>query len=118
MLEQTVTVLEIKGTVALVEYLLGAAVQRVYVPVSACTDRGDGTVVPLEVLDQGIPYGEQWELLPLGTVGAETIGAELRRRGIWTAADLRRNINGARAALQSAYQRDLQILLDVLRTAQ
>lgn len=117
-MNQKVTVLKTQDNVVLVEYLLGAQLLRVYIPVAALQTQAEGTYCALTVLEQGIPFGELWELLPLGNVGAEAVAYELRRRGIWTTSDLLANLNQARAALQSAYQRDFQTLLDVLRSAQ
>lgn len=65
----------------------------------------------LATLDAGISEGLPWEELLTLRVTPERVAAELRRRGIWTAGDLRRNPNAAIAALQAAYALDVQTLL-------
>ena len=112
---EPVTILADQGEVALVEYIRAGLPYRVYLPMVLLEHTADGVYGSLENLNRGMPYGEPWETLPIGNVGAETIAGELRRRGIWTAQDLRANLQHARAALQSAYLRDYQILLDRLR---
>lgn len=106
-----IRVIETRGLTALVEWDDGAGVHRAYVP----TDRIENAAADYETLAAGIPFGEAWETLPLGNVGAEQIAQALRARGIWTAEDAQ-NVNRVRAALVDAYSADLQIILNSLRT--
>jgi len=96
-----------KGQAALVEYLEGGALRRCVVPLSLLSD---DEVAP-EALERGLPYGLPWEeLLRLATT-PEAVAQELRRRGIWTLADLRACPQAAVGALQSCYGVDRAALL-------
>lgn len=106
-----IRVIEHRGAAALVEWQTGDGAQRAYVPVTEITENAISEQVAL----QGITYGMPWELLPLGVAGPELVAAELRRRGIWTAADVRQNVAAVRAALSSVYAQDLKIILDATR---
>lgn len=61
---------------------------------------------------EGLQHGESWaKLLPNPSVTPETIDRELKRRGIWTIADLQARPDVARNCLQRAYGVDLGALL-------
>ncbi len=64
-----------------------------------------------EVLALGIPQGAPWEEIVSLNATPAALAAALRRRGIWDVADLRRNTDGARSALQEVYGLDLAALL-------
>jgi hypothetical protein len=91
-----IRVTETKGQSALVEWLDGKDRKRVFVP----ADQVEGDKVEDAVLDAGVPYGVPWrEFVDLSGVTPETIERELRRRGIWTAADMERNTVGVSKAI-------------------
>lgn len=111
-----VLILDTRGDAALAEWRDASGVHRAYVPLAALSDLAAGVAqAEYETLAAGIPYGEPWELLPIGRVGADRIARELRERGLWSREDLRRDLAGARAALQAAYGEDLKILIDATR---
>jgi len=61
---------------------------------------------------EGFPHGEDWtEFIPEPSVTPELIDRELKRRGIWTIADLQARPEVARHCLQRAYGLDLATLL-------
>ena len=72
----------------------------------------------------GVPVGvEMVEPLVAAGMPRETairLQIELRRRGIWTAADLRRRRIGDEvfAALQSAYKTDVAAILNLIATSE
>ena len=78
-----------KDESALVEWEAEGDLCRAYVPASKVeADRCDE-----DTLAAGIPYGVPWEdLIDLSALTPESIGVRLRRREIWTAADVERNI--------------------------
>lgn len=86
-----------KGKVALVEH----EGQRRIVPIKEANN--------LEAFAMGMPWGVPWEEVKL-RANPDVLAAELRRRGIWTANDLRANPNVALAAIQSSYGVDLSAL--------
>ena len=86
-----------KGKVALVEH----EGQRRIVPLGEASNP--------EAFEMGMPWGVPWEEVEL-KASSDTLAAGLRRRGIWTANDLRANPGGALAAIQSAYGVDLTAL--------
>lgn len=106
-----ITIIEQKGSSALVEWTWNNTLQRAFIPVQ---EIHDGERVDTAVLDAGIPYGEAWQELPVGRIGAERVADALRRHGIWTKADAR-NVGRVRAALAEAYARDLEIVLNATR---
>ena len=61
-------------------------------------------------LAMAIPYGLPWEDIVALAATPEIIAHELRRRGIWTAEDLRDSGGAAMGAIQSAYGLDLSML--------
>jgi hypothetical protein len=92
----------IKGKSALVEH----GGQRAIVPASEAGNP--------EALARGVPYGLPWEEV-IASVGLnatpQSLAGELRKRGIWTADDLRRNVNAALGAIQAVYGLDLAALI-------
>ena len=76
---------------------------------------GNRRLVPIEeagnpeAFDLGLQWGVPWEEVEL-TASPETLAAELRRRGIWRAADLRANPNVVLAAIHAAYGVELSAL--------
>lgn len=69
---------------------------------------------PMTDPEQGIPYGRQWEEI-LSPTTVERKAQALREAGIWTARDLRQNIQRVRAALQDQVETDLAALLRSIR---
>lgn len=116
-----VHVLEQRGQSALVEWMDAAGAHRVFVPADALTfvASEDSAIsrahAGYAVLQAGIPFGDAWELLPLGRSGAEQVAAALRSRGIWTKEDARTRTAQVRAALAEAYSGDLKVILEFAR---
>ena len=92
-----VKIVEEKGKSALVEWQAEGDLCRAYVPVS----KTEGGKCDEDTLGIAIPYGVPWEDL-IGPVTTETVGKELRRRGIWTSADIEKNMQGVRRAISEA----------------
>ena len=86
-----------KGKVALVEH----EGQRRIVPIAEKDNS--------KAFEMGMPWGVPWEEVEL-VARPDLLAVQLRRRGIWTANDLRANPGGALAAIQSAYGVDLTAL--------
>jgi hypothetical protein len=100
------------GEASLIEYERDdRSIGRVYVPTSLVT----GEEIDPAVVEMGVPYGLPWEELLDQRVTPEARAAAdaLRRRGIWTGDDLRRNPNEAAAVLITAYRGWLHRLLAV-----
>lgn len=115
-----VTVIEQRGAAAVVEWRDGEGLHRAIVPhrlLSADKDEEPYAECALAVLQQGIPFGESWEALALGQIGAERVAQALRARGLWTAQDVLQHVERARAALAAAYSKDLETLLNAARAA-
>lgn len=110
MSKETVKVVSRKSQSLLVEWTDEEDVPRlIAVPAGAVGD--DGTVAR-EVLDAGIAVGIPWaQLVKVGRDIPKQVEAELYRRGIWTAADLDANPNGAISALQKVYRVQLSALV-------
>lgn len=117
-MQTKVAVLEARGHAALVEWNDANGVHRAYIPPSELSDRDgetDSAFADSEVLAQGIAYGAPWELLPIGSLGAEVLAQALRGRGIWNYDDAKTRVNELRAAIQDAYARDLRTILEASR---
>lgn len=102
-----VTVINTQGQVCLIEWVDGVGrPRRAFVPTSAVVD--SRCVDPAS----GLVYGDDWEGI-LGTLSVtpDSVADELRRRGIWTRDDARRNPTMVMSALQAAYGLDLARLL-------
>ena len=102
-----VSTVRVTGEGALVEYAQKGKAKRVTIPASEVR----GGKVAQDVLDAGIPYGLPWEEVQLATITADELAANLRKAGIWTAEDLRRNTQKAVGVLQATYRLDLAALL-------
>lgn len=74
---------------------------------------GEASTVNVSAADlaNADPHGLPWERLIELHASPESIAAELRRAGIWTLEDLRRNPGAALGAIQTAYHLDYQTLL-------
>lgn len=98
-----------------VEWTDDAGVLQRATVTEAMVVRTQGNTATVDAPHRGVPYGA-----PLGTlwdpvcVGMD-IDRELRRRGIWTTADLRANPVEARAALLAAFGANLQQLLNAAK---
>lgn len=68
-----------------------------------------------EVLELGIEYGDPWEelLQDLPPVDPEAIALELRKVGIWTLDDAKRNTNRVVSALMTAFGLHLGYILSL-----
>ena len=82
------------GAVSLVEYVGPAGTTRVVVPA--------GQEQNGPALLAGIPWGADWGGLRLPPPDSEALARELRRVGLWTAADVRAHPREAHSALQRA----------------
>lgn len=102
----SVNVIWRKGEQALVEWYEAGNPRRAFVLSSSISDDGYCSDPA-----SGIPYGADWESLIVLNVTPQTIALELRKRGIWTADDLRTRPGEAIGALQTAYGLDLAALL-------
>lgn len=88
-----------KDQSALVEWAAGDDVRRAYVPAGKI----EGGRCDLETLEAGIPYGAPWEdLVDLSGLTPQAVARQLRRHGIWTRADIERNMQGAQRAINRA----------------
>jgi hypothetical protein len=108
-----VKIIRYQGRAALVECVDKGVPRRFVVPREAV----DGGSVSPEELALGIEYGEPWEELWTPQVTPEAVATALRRRGLWTVEDLRREPGKAVAALQSVYGLDLSTLLAIAERA-
>jgi hypothetical protein len=81
-----VNVIETKDGSVLVEWFDKDDARRCFLP----EDEISGEKASKEALEAGIPYGVPWEkhLPGLPQSMANTLGAELRRRGVWRGEDL------------------------------
>lgn len=74
------------------------------------TSHADSKNVDVKSPRQGIPYGIDFTYAFSHHLG-KAVNRELRKRGLWTYADLQANPQGVLSALQSAYGSDLAKLL-------
>lgn len=94
----SVTPIKTENNVTLVEYRHNGKVHRVLVPVDEVT----GDSVSLEVLESGIPYGEDWESVLESVVDkkhSDIIAEKLREYGLWTTLDAKKNLPAVRQAV-------------------
>jgi hypothetical protein len=108
-----ITIIKEQGQAVLVERVDNGVPRRYIVP-RECVY---GVSVAPDVLSAGIEYGEPWEELWTPQVTPEAVATALRRHGIWTVEDLRREPGKAVAALQSVYGLDLFTLLAIAERA-
>lgn len=113
-----VEIIQENRNAALVEWHDDAGVHRGTLPSAALRQQDDGFYAQPEELEQAIPYGFPWEVLPLGNVGAEQVAQALRANGVWTTDDARARVATVRSALQAAYAKDLETLLNHLKAEQ
>jgi len=95
-----VTIIQPKGSAALVEWVDHGCIYRCIVPRDEIGENGS---VSQDVLDAGISYGTQWSAVEPEIVTGEMIEQALRRAGIWTFEDLQKHAQAAVGAIQSAY---------------
>lgn len=108
-----ITIIKEQGQAVLVERVDNGVPRRYIVP-RECVY---GVSVAPDVLSAGIEYGVPWEELWSPQVTPEAVATALRRRGLWTVEDLRREPGKAVAALQSVYGLDLSTLLAIAERA-
>lgn len=65
--------------------------------------------------ERGIPYGVDFSRLVVLQASAQTLDTELKRRGIWTLADLRADAQAVLGALQATYGIDLAALFQAAK---
>lgn len=117
-----IKIIEQRGAAALVEWSDSVGLHRAVVPQPSLSVDKDGAGEPraacaLAELQQGIPFGMAFENLEIGTVGAAEVARELHARGVWTAEDVLKHVAGVRAALQAAYSKDLETILNAARAS-
>lgn len=94
-----IQIVEQRGQSALVEWPQEGDLRRAYVPVDAISN----AQCDEDVLNAGLPYGTPWDdLIDASKLTPEAIGKELRRRGVWTSADIEVNMQGAQRAINLA----------------
>jgi len=87
-----VSVIRVENEAVLVEY--ANEDKRPVRCVISKDDLPDDHYVDDEVLDTGIPYGEDWEeILPVPEFDIEKFADALRNNGIWTKEDLLSKVN-------------------------
>jgi len=110
-----VRIIRDNGLAVLVEWAVGSKAdpdwRRAYVPKEVIHNLR----VPQDELDAGTPYGVRWEELAVVTVTPESIGRELRRRGLWTVHDCEWRVAEAQAAFVAACGVDFGALLQAAR---
>jgi hypothetical protein len=106
-----------KGETVLVEWVAGEDLRRSVVPAGIVTVDETGQAW-CEAPEQGIAYGWPWEQLIVLQATPEQMARELRKRGIWTVADLKANAMAAVAAFQTVYGWDVSRLLVELEKTQ
>ena len=102
-----VSVITRKGESALVEWVEGEEIRRVFIPRD--TISADEKVEE-DILSDGAPYGVEWEKVEFPEITSADLARSLRRSGIWTVEDLRLNPNLAISAIKSIYRVDLAAL--------
>jgi len=92
----TVRIIEQRGPSALIEWNVDDDIRRAFVPADTIEgDKCDG-----EIVEAGVPYGIPWEeLADISSITPEAIGKEMRRRGLWTADDMERNMQKVSKAI-------------------
>jgi hypothetical protein len=93
-----VKIIERQGQTVLVEHDRGAGPHRVFVP----ADKLEGNDIGEDVLNAGIPYGEDWTTW-VDKEHGEAFAAQLCATQIWTKDDLLARSHEVRAALQRIY---------------
>lgn len=96
-----VKIIQQEGEWALVEEI--STLKRMSVPVEKIEVLLHGMAVPQSVFDEGMSYGVAWETIKLPKVTAESIAFEMRRHGLQTATDVRKQPGQVIAALRAAY---------------
>jgi hypothetical protein len=86
--KQRVKLLTARGGTALVEWIKGNEIYRAYVPVKKLVD---GEVEEKE-LKKATPYGENLKA-DVDTLDPAELEKELNRHGIWTVADVEKNLS-------------------------
>ena len=93
-----VRVVEQRDKSALVEWEAEGDLCRAYVPAAKI----EGGQCDEDTLAAGIRYGVPWEDILGEMPSGETVGKQLRRHGIWTRADIEKNMQGAQRAINQA----------------
>jgi len=87
-----------KGDYTLVEV---SPIERYWVPSSSVTElKGDR--VDVDAPEEGVPFGLNIAHMEAPKFNMVELDSQLKRRGIWTAGDLRRHPQEVVSALQSA----------------
>lgn len=93
-------IIERRGKAVLVEWLDdGDMLRRVTIPAGKLA----GNDADEDALAAGVPYGLDWEALDFPVFDSAAFANELRRQGIWTAAEFLRQLHLVRAAIQKSY---------------
>jgi len=103
---------------ALVEWMIRGDYKRVMVPRAELveTEQRGFYECSEEVLEAGLPYGVDWEKLIKCSATPLRIAKVLRRRGIWTVADLHEQASHSRKAFTRFGDQDFGALLGAVKT--
>jgi hypothetical protein len=95
----TVIIIEQRGESALVQWSQDGDLRRAYVPLDEIKDDKCAE----SVLSAGLSHGVPWEdLIDASRLTPEIIAKELRRRGVWTSADIEASLQQAQRAINEA----------------
>ncbi len=98
-------------SVVLVEWIDGAGLHRAELAESAIAHLGNGQArVGADILAQAAPYGLPWESLVKLTATPEAVAVELRRMGVWSVEDMRRQPDAVQRAIMAAHRADINSL--------
>lgn len=106
-----VQVIRRKNGLMLVEWQANGVPKRAWVS-GDMLRKDNGTTALVDRPEAGVPYGvDFWRMVKINKVTPQDLDVEMKRRGIWTLADLRANPNVALSAIQSLFGLNLAALL-------
>ncbi len=109
----TVQIVRRKNDLVLVQWDDGVTLRRAWVTPSMIVDQVDDDHLLVVNPDEGVPYGERWDLLfDVSHVTPEQVDRELKRKDIWTIQDLQLKPDEAKLALMKLYGLDLVSMLN------
>lgn len=102
-----------KGSSSVVEWVDDSgSVNRSILPSTELIEENGEVFV--ENVEEGQPYGEDWENYIHTKVGPKGIAALLRKNGIWTREDFDRNTRAVNFSFQEAATANLQAFRDAV----
>ncbi len=94
---------ENRGRSIVVEAMIDGKRVRVIIP----KNKLKNGLVEDEDWEKGVPFGADWNSLIKLTVTSDVLAEELRKRGVWTIDDYRRELHrGVQKVFLHAYMRD------------